>query len=117
MLKSRGLWFAAGEIDPRVGGTIELQFRRANGEKGAFYKKRITRCEPPKVFAWNWDGGIDGPSEVTFELSQQQDKVLLVLTHRRHRKSLPGQHRLRLARAFGPPGQKSGRLSSGWRPA
>ncbi len=102
--EKRGKWFAAGEIEPHVGGKFELRFDHASlslendpppekykqmvEKPGPFYNERVTRYEPPRVLSWTWDGGIDGPSEVTFELKPQGEKVLFVLTHRR----LAGKH-------------------------
>jgi len=95
----RALWFAGGKTEPRVGGLFELKcdfpslvadrsptpekFKNLVGEHAPHYQQRITRFDPPNVLSWTWDGGIDGPSEVTFELSPRDQKVLLVLTHRR----------------------------------
>jgi uncharacterized protein YndB with AHSA1/START domain len=95
----RAWWFAGGKTEPRVGGLFELKFdfpslsadrspppekfKNLVGEHAPHYQQRITRHEPPNVLSWTWDGGIDGPSEVTFELSPREEKVLLVLTHRR----------------------------------
>ncbi|MGV3636803.1 MAG: SRPBCC domain-containing protein, partial [Flavobacteriales bacterium] len=43
----------------------------------------ITRCEPPRVLGYTWGARADALSEVVFELSEQGDDVLLVLTHHR----------------------------------
>ena len=42
----------------------------------------VTRCEPPRVLhhTWKFD---DENSEVCYELTEEGDKVRLVLTHRR----------------------------------
>jgi 2-hydroxy-3-keto-5-methylthiopentenyl-1-phosphate phosphatase len=42
----------------------------------------ITRCDPPNVFAHTWEFG-EYASEVSYELTEQGDQVLLVLTHSR----------------------------------
>lgn len=97
--EKRAKWFCGGETESRVGGKIELRFDHASltpkgelppeklkeyaAESGPFYTQQITRYEPLRVFSWTWDGGVDGPSEVTFELTPQGQNVLLVLTHRR----------------------------------
>jgi uncharacterized protein YndB with AHSA1/START domain len=94
----RAKWLAAGEMELRVGGRVELRFQHANlSPKGEAvperYQKyqdqiftsqgRVTRCEPPRILAFTWpeDGGED--SEVTFELNEEGMNVRLVLTHRR----------------------------------
>ncbi len=98
--QKRAKWFCGGKTEARVGGKIELRFDHAKltakGETppekfkkmvedgGPVYQVNITRYAPPRVLGWEWDGGLDGgPSEVIFELTQQGEKVLLVLTHRR----------------------------------
>lgn len=95
--EKRAKWLAGGPMDLRVGGSGELCFRHADltphaetaPERFCKYEPesrmaiRITRCEPPRVLAHTW-GGVGGDcSEVTFELTPQDNKVLLVLTHRR----------------------------------
>lgn len=106
--EKRASWFAGGPLEPRTGGTLELRFHHAKlavpGEvpsdrhkdlatcEGPNFQVRITAYDPPRRFAWEWDGGIDGtPSEVLFELSPQGDQVLLTLTQRGlASKHLPG---------------------------
>jgi uncharacterized protein YndB with AHSA1/START domain len=88
----RGRWLASGPMELRVGGRVELTFHNtdlsAHAEpppdkykeyEGASFCGRVTRCEPPRLLSYTW--GDD--SEVTFELSPEGEKVLLVLTHRR----------------------------------
>ena len=89
----RGKWLAHGAVEPRVGGGVELHFRHADlsphkeeipekyrkYENGASFSAEVTRCEPPHVLSHTWADG----SEVTFELTPQDEGVLLVLTHRR----------------------------------
>ena len=94
--EKRRQWFAAGEMELRKGGRLELIFRNSElsphreptPEK---YKKyegyrstgQVTRFEPPRVLTFLWDEEKGPPSEVTFELSPRGKEVLLVLTHRR----------------------------------
>lgn len=89
----RGQWLATGEMDLRVGGELELTWHNddLSPDKqptpehyqqfdGYTMRGHITRCEPPRVLAYNWgDTGKD--AEVMFELTPQGDDVLLVLTH------------------------------------
>jgi uncharacterized protein YndB with AHSA1/START domain len=49
-------------------------------ENGHRNRHRITRFEPPRVLAFTWE---ESDSDVTFELTPQGDKTLLVLIHRR----------------------------------
>jgi uncharacterized protein YndB with AHSA1/START domain len=94
----RGTWLAPGEMELRVGGRVTLAFRHADlapghaeptperfrrFESGHTMYGRITRLDPPRLLAYTWGGESDEASEVTFELTPQDDEVLLVLTHRR----------------------------------
>lgn len=92
----RAEWFAGGALEPHVGGTLELTFRHANltpheetppeeyrKYDGATFTCRITRYEPPRVLAYTWGDEDASDGEVTFELTEMGDNVLLVLTHSR----------------------------------
>lgn len=95
----RAQWFASGEMEQRAGAAVQLKFRHSslssktapapepytNMEEGQVTAHTVTRCEPPRLLSWSWGSGKDGPSEVTFELTPEGDKVRLVLTHRRLR--------------------------------
>jgi uncharacterized protein YndB with AHSA1/START domain len=96
--EKRGRWLAAGPMEVRVGGRVELTFRNSDLSshaesppdkyaeyEGASLHGRITRCEPPRLLSYTWGGEAEDDSEVTFELSPQGEDVLLVLTHRRLR--------------------------------
>jgi uncharacterized protein YndB with AHSA1/START domain len=88
----RGTWFAAGPMEPRVGGSLTLHFRHQNltdhdevipekfkaMEQGITMESRITRWDPPQHLGYTWDDG----SEVSFDLEQRGKQVLLTLTHR-----------------------------------
>ena len=91
--EKRGAWLASGNMEPRVGGQVDLHFRNselsghaeAPPEKyrdracGGSSSGRVTAWEPPRRLAYRWSGD----SEVTFELTPREADVLLVLTHRR----------------------------------
>ncbi|HRO27074.1 MAG TPA: SRPBCC family protein [Luteimonas sp.] len=96
----RRLWLAAGPLDARVGGVVELVFRNAElsynddraPEKYCEHENSgtthgiVTRCDPPRLLAFTWrdtPGASDSDSEVTFELAPDGDQVRLTLTHRR----------------------------------
>ena len=85
----RRQWLAAGPMDLKVGGEVELTWR--NDELSGHVEQRpdgmsvehtmksqITRIEPPRLLAFGWNNG-----EVTFELTPQGGEVLLTVTHRR----------------------------------
>jgi uncharacterized protein YndB with AHSA1/START domain len=93
----RGRWLAAGPMEPWVGGAVELHFdhrllssatapppeRYKQVEHGHRMLGRVTRFEPPRLLSYSWQEGAGEASEVTFELAQRGDAVLLVLTHHR----------------------------------
>lgn len=102
--EKRATWLAAGEMELRVGGRVELEFRNGDlAPKGEAVPERyskytgpithhghITRLEPLRLLAMSWNekqdaqGGCSGSSsEVVFELMPQGKDVLLTLTHRR----------------------------------
>jgi len=108
----RAQWLASGEMELRAGSPLKLKFRHSSlsrhtapipesfkdMEEGQVTEHTVTRCEPLRLLSWSWGSGKDGPSEVTFELTPEGDKVRLVLTHHRlrDRKALlavgPGWH-------------------------
>ncbi|MCH8505741.1 MAG: SRPBCC family protein [Ectothiorhodospiraceae bacterium] len=94
----RARWLAAGEMAPRVGTEVMLEFRHVelspetvptplryrDMDQGCTTRHTITRYEPPHVLAMTWGGGSEPLSEVTFELrAEGKGQVRLVLTHRR----------------------------------
>jgi len=95
----RAQWLASGKMEPRVGAALELKFYHSslsrktapvpepykNSEEGQVTQHTVTRFEPPRLLALTWGSGKEGPSEVTFELTPQDENVRLVLTHRRLR--------------------------------
>lgn len=94
----RATWLAAGDMKLERGAPFELVFN--NGKLAgkdepapAEYKAysgpvtnpgHIICLFPPQVLSITWEEkGQERPSEVTFELTEQGDKVLLTVTHRR----------------------------------
>ena len=97
----RAKWLASGDMDLRVGGETTLTWLHTNMDtapsvapekykNGHSMKATITRCDPPFVLGYTWGSRADAMSEVVFELSQQGNDVLLVMTHHR----LPNQNDL-----------------------
>lgn len=90
-------WLAAGSIEPHVGGKVELNFNHKNlsekdvpipekykhMEDGTYFTGKITQYDPPRLLSYTWGEETGEESEVTFELKPRDEKVLLVLTHRR----------------------------------
>ena len=92
----RRQWFAAGEMELRPGGAMNLVFRNSElageGEEtperfrqyeGIESNGRIIACDPPRLLVHSWEEAGDRESEVSFELSPRGEETLLVLTHRR----------------------------------
>lgn len=96
--EKRQQWIAAGDMDLRVGGAVELIFEnddlspvkevtpekyKDSCDSGATMQGHILAVEPPHLLSYTWSEGEDGESEVTFELEAVGDKVKLTLTHRK----------------------------------
>lgn len=88
----RSLWFCGGTSEKKPGGKVKLVFNnktlapgpeevpekyKAHAADNIESDATVTRYEPPKVYAFQWDEG-----EVIFELEPQGDQVQLTLTHR-----------------------------------
>lgn len=56
---------------PVLGGGTRARGLQAY-ENGVTTQGVITRCEPPRLLAFTWGGSPGHPSEVTFELSPQE---------------------------------------------
>lgn len=95
--EKRRKWLAAGEMELRVGGSVEHHFvhselsaeqhpsaKHEGFREGHTIFGTVLRCDPPRVLSYTWGHG-HGDSEVTFELEPRGDEVLLVVTHRRLR--------------------------------
>lgn len=88
----RGQWFAAGPVEPHVGGSLDLCFDHDDLSdddvpypahyaqyQGIVSHEKVVRFEPPRVFAFTFEGG--GDSIATFELFSEGEQTRLVLTH------------------------------------
>lgn len=91
-------WFAAADMDLRVGGAVKLFFgnndlspvKEETPEKykdvcdtGTTMVGHILVVEPPNLLSYTWSEDENGPSDVTFELAELDGKVKLTLTHRK----------------------------------
>lgn len=97
--EKRARWFAGGSTEPREGGKLVLHFHHKNlapdetppetykdaHENGFEMPCTILRWEPPRVLSYTFDDD----SDVTFELTPNGDKVVLVLTHRSRGEDIP----------------------------
>lgn len=93
----RARWLCGGETEPVVGGRVKMQFNNArlsgdgDIEPPEKFKEfagpvtfdgTVTAYEPPRLLSHSWE--FEGESsEVTYELIELEDRVKLVLTHRR----------------------------------
>ncbi|MES2450452.1 MAG: SRPBCC family protein [Pseudomonadota bacterium] len=88
----RAQWFAGGNLEPRVGGSLELVFDHDNlstddvpypekycEHRCSVSREQVTAFDAPHLVAWSWEGGKQG--EARFELTSLGDKTRLVLTH------------------------------------
>lgn len=92
----RAQWFAGGEMEPRAGGRLDLQFHNstltenddppppkyASLADGHSMQCLVTEFDPPHVLAFNFGSG-EAPSHVRIELTKQGEQVRLVLVHSR----------------------------------
>jgi uncharacterized protein YndB with AHSA1/START domain len=96
--EKKAKWLAAGDIEPRIGGKVDLYFQHKNlseqddpipgkykhMEGGTYFEGRVTQWDQPHLLSYTWGEDTGNESEVTFELiPKENDKVLLILTHRR----------------------------------
>lgn len=96
--EKRSRWLAHGRVEPHVGGVNHLEFHHAtltehpeivpekyaaDCQDGCHFTGRVTRWEPPRIFAHTWPESDGRESEVLFELESDGDRVLLRLTHHR----------------------------------
>src|SRR5688572_24376576 len=89
----RARWLAAGEMELKPGGKVELNFdhtRISPEPTPAKYRDmpmgftgKVMRCDPPQLLMFSWMESHGSHSEVTFELAERADKVLLTITHRK----------------------------------
>lgn len=95
--EKRGTWLAFGEMELTVGGRVEHVWRNndltedddpppekyADIAEEARMSGTITACDPPRLLSYTWEFGEGEPSEVTYELAEEGNRVRLTLTHRR----------------------------------
>lgn len=95
--EKRRMWLAAGNMDLRPGGAVELVFHNnaltdndvpppAKYEKygGEIHSHgRVIECDPPRLLVFTWDEADGSDSQVRMELSPKGDEVHLVVTHSR----------------------------------
>ena len=92
--KKRGEWFASGDLPEKVGQPFTMRFKHSTlspnqapppepykkmDAEGHQAEETVTEIDPPRRLAFTWGGN----SEVVFELTPKDGKVLLTLTHRK----------------------------------
>lgn len=91
--EKRGKWLAKGDMELFEGGKVDLYFlhqelsplpdvipeKYKDMDKGHHFTGTILKVASPHLLSFTWEGG----SEVTFELTEQADRVLMVITHRK----------------------------------
>lgn len=83
-------WTEEVQGDEQPGGTIEFFFRSQTGELLGQMVMEVTELNPDKEVRWKC---IEGPAEwigtdITFELSQQDDQTILIFGHRNWREAV-----------------------------
>ena len=92
----RRTWLAQGPMELRPGGAVEMTWYNSElagpeeltPEKFAKYegysmRGRVLEADPPHRLVYTWPEEVGSESEVSFELAERGEKVLLTLTHRR----------------------------------
>ena len=93
----RAQWLCGGDVETVAEGHVDMHFHNVSlssaediarpekykdmPEKMSFEGK-VTRCEPPRLLEHTWEFE-DEASLVCYELTEEEDKVRLVLTHRK----------------------------------
>ncbi len=92
----RAGWLAAGTMDFRLGGKVELVFRNseltdhdgpvpaghADEARGRPLRGRVIVCRPPALLGFTWGDPSEPHSVVNMQLTEQGDQVLFTLQHR-----------------------------------
>ena len=95
--EKRGQWLAAGEMELRKGGRVELIFNNESlstpddkpPEKYAKYAGEVRyvgevlEVDPPRSISFTWPEEGGGVSIATFELEPSGEQVRLTLTHKK----------------------------------
>lgn len=83
-------WTEEVEGDGKVGGKIEFRFRTPSGELKGTMVMQVLTLKASKEVRWRC---VDGPAEwigtdITFELSEQDDQTILLFGHRNWREAV-----------------------------
>jgi uncharacterized protein YndB with AHSA1/START domain len=113
-------WLAPGEIEPRLGGTVTLNFEEVEAGAGVC-RGIVTAWDPPRRLVYTWQEKST-PSEVSFQLAPAEDGVRLTLTHARMPIAAAlgfghGWHACLDALALGLAGGEASDVRTAWRGA
>ena len=83
-------WTEEVEGDEKIGGKIEFTFRSETGDIKGKMVMEVQELNPEKYVRWRC---VDGPAEwigtdITFELSQQDDQIIIIFGHRNWREAI-----------------------------
>jgi uncharacterized protein YndB with AHSA1/START domain len=83
-------WTEEVEGDEQVGGKIKFTFRTKTGEIKGQMVMEVQELNPQKNVRWRC---VEGPDEwigtdITFELSQQDDQIIIIFGHRNWREAI-----------------------------
>ncbi len=89
----RAQWLAAGNMELRAGGKVELLFAHEKispeptparyQDMPMTFTGTVVRCEPPRLLQFTWMESLADNSEVTWELAERGQQVLFTITHRK----------------------------------
>lgn len=83
-------WTEEVEGDEGVGGKIEFRFRSETGDIKGQMIMEVKKLHPQKEVRWRCTEGPDEwiGTDITFELSQQDDQVIIIFGHRNWREAI-----------------------------
>ncbi|MEI9944566.1 MAG: SRPBCC domain-containing protein [Chitinophagaceae bacterium] len=78
-------WTKEVKGDEKIGGKITFTFRSGTGEIKGEMLMEVKELNPSKNIKWRCTDGPDEwiGTEITFELSQQDDQVIIIFGHRK----------------------------------
>ena len=82
-----GWWTRETTGESKLGGSIDVVFREPNGEEKGRMRFALQKLEPNAEVRWRFSSGPEEwvGTEVTFQLSQEGDYVLILFGHRNWR--------------------------------
>ncbi|MFL5787642.1 MAG: SRPBCC family protein [Flavisolibacter sp.] len=83
-------WTEEVEGDENIGGKIQFTFRSERGDIKGSMAMQVQELKPDSYVRWRC---VDGPAEwigteVSFELSEQDDQIIIIFGHRNWKKEV-----------------------------